>query len=860
MRSIQILSWNVHGRLALKLLDTKFRDIVSGCDIMLVQETGLRPGQEDALVLPTGFDVCAVCRPDSEYLSQSGGGVAAIYRSSLPVLCRADVHATDIMMIELDDVWLLNCYVPPQQSPWFKGVRVSPWQAITEILTACTVGGQAVIIAGDLNARTASRNAVLGPIRSSPDEGRVCSHGRELLDTCDEFGLSILNGSSCQLVDSIPRYTSFQHSGNSVIDYVVASQDLFAQRRVRQLLVHDHSCYDQWSDHAPLRFMFDMVEPAVLSRLALPVKEKTPSRLHEHGAAESGNISALDAALDALLARPPTLDDAVRELYGCVTMRGTYVQLRVVALRVSLDDGTSLYSVGIWWGQHAPNNTALYVPGMPTPRRADLYAVLAALAGADGTIPLHLIVTSEFVIRAICHWCPAWARADWNCEDNDILRDIVYLIQCRRAPLKFSIEHNGSLSDRAEAARDLALSLPAQPDGPAHAAVYTGTIRDCPVAPQHTGGEPVTHLDLLKVFTTLRPCSMPRREARFQQIPSVAEGAPRSLVRAEWKRLDVRLQALVSAQTDGNWWREYKALTAPKRRPPRVSAAELREVFMTRMNTPSILPAGFDLARKVANDLWARTAPSRTEDLTPEGFFRRRFTVRDIGGVKERIRANGLHKACGPDGIGYRELLRIDDEDLRMLFQHCVDDLDAPQRCLVSYLAAMGKKGKDLSDPNNYRTIGLESALVKFLTFLIDRRLREWEESRNILPPSQNGFRKGHRTNNNAFVLRTAIDEARSKDRTLYVLFVDLTNAFPSVNQPTLWRKLHLWGAQGPVIDWLRMLYSRMRYVGAGQRRTSARAAAARLHVGRSQCLSLTTTTLHSAYVSATLHSMEKGD
>lgn len=245
----------------------------------------------------------------------------------------------------------------------------------------------------------------------------------------------------------------------------------------------------------------------------------------------------------------------------------------------------------------------------------------------------------------------------------------------------------------------------------------------------------------------------------------------------------------------------------------RVSAAELREVFMTRMNTPSILPTGFDLARKVANDLWARAAPSRTEDLTPEGFFRRRFTVQDIGGVKERIRANGLHKARGPDGIGYRELLRIDDEDLRMLFQQCVDDLDAPERCLVSYLAAMGKKGKDLSDPNNYRTIGLESALVKFLTFLIDRRLREWEESRKILPPSQNGFRKGHRTNNNAFVLRTAIDEARSKDRTLYVLFVDLTNAFPSVNQPTLWRKLHLWGAQGPVIDWLRMLYSRMRYV-----------------------------------------------
>lgn len=37
-------------------------------------------------------------------------------------------------------------------------------------------------------------------------------------------------------------------------------------------------------------------------------------------------------------------------------------------------------------------------------------------------------------------------------------------------------------------------------------------------------------------------------------------------------------------------------------------------------------------------------------------------------------------------------------------------------------------------------------------------------------------------------------------------------NAFPWVNQPTLWSKLLQRGASGPLIDWFRLLYSQLRY------------------------------------------------
>lgn len=91
--------------------------------------------------------------------------------------------------------------------------------------------------------------------------------------------------------------------------------------------------------------------------------------------------------------------------------------------------------------------------------------------------------------------------------------------------------------------------------------------------------------------------------------------------------------------------------------------------------------------------------------------------------------------------------------------------------------------------------------------------MREWADDENIIPPLQNGFRTGYRTENNIFTLRTVIDQARAHNETVWVAFVDLTNAFPSVDQSVLWAKLRAWGAGGPLFDWMRMLYDRMQYI-----------------------------------------------
>jgi hypothetical protein len=63
------------------------------------------------------------------------------------------------------------------------------------------------------------------------------------------------------------------------------------------------------------------------------------------------------------------------------------------------------------------------------------------------------------------------------------------------------------------------------------------------------------------------------------------------------------------------------------------------------------------------------------------------------------------------------------------------------------------------------------------------------------------------------FILRCAIDRARALGKPLFVVFADLSNAFPSTDQATLWLKMRAAGAGGAIFDWLRMLYRRMTYI-----------------------------------------------
>jgi hypothetical protein len=124
----------------------------------------------------------------------------------------------------------------------------------------------------------------------------------------------------------------------------------------------------------------------------------------------------------------------------------------------------------------------------------------------------------------------------------------------------------------------------------------------------------------------------------------------------------------------------------------------------------------------------------------------------------------------------------------------------------MSLLIGILKKDKDATDPSSYRLIALECCMLKMLTLIIDRRIREGATDIGVIPQTQNGFQDSLRTNDNVFVLLCLIDKAQSLKKPLYVAYLDLKNAFSGTDRSILWVKLATMGVSGPMIEWLKIL------------------------------------------------------
>ena len=230
------------------------------------------------------------------------------------------------------------------------------------------------------------------------------------------------------------------------------------------------------------------------------------------------------------------------------------------------------------------------------------------------------------------------------------------------------------------------------------------------------------------------------------------------------------------------------------------------------MNAPKTLPDCFDAACHAQNTQAAKEIPDVTVDTTVEQFFDSPFTVEDIDDTKVEIQKHPSNSAAGIEEIHYKEIVKMDSVKLCHLINLCISTRACPTTWIVSILIGILKRYKPSDDPNSYRTICLESCMLEFVTLLIMRRVIKWADLRKLIPPSQNGFRKDYRTNNNAFILRCAIEKAKAMGKTLYVATVDITNAFPSTDHATLWLKLKMLGMSGKLFDWIRMIYALMQY------------------------------------------------
>ena len=140
------------------------------------------------------------------------------------------------------------------------------------------------------------------------------------------------------------------------------------------------------------------------------------------------------------------------------------------------------------------------------------------------------------------------------------------------------------------------------------------------------------------------------------------------------------------------------------------------------------------------------------------------------------------------------------------LFNLIFDSSYYPETWNHGLIHPIHKNGSKM-DPSNYWGITLKSSLGKLFSSLIYNRIENEIESKDILSPSQTGFRKNYRTTDHIFTLFSLIKKTLCKGKCLYTCFVDFRKAYGSIYQKRLLHRLEEIGLIGKILDIIKSMY-----------------------------------------------------
>ena len=156
--------------------------------------------------------------------------------------------------------------------------------------------------------------------------------------------------------------------------------------------------------------------------------------------------------------------------------------------------------------------------------------------------------------------------------------------------------------------------------------------------------------------------------------------------------------------------------------------------------------------------------------------------------IQDAIGSMKNNKSPGMDGIPaevYKHGGPALTDELHKLFQLIWTRESVPQEFKDSNILPIYKRKGGRSSCDNYRGISLLSTAGKILARILLRRLLE-NVTENTLSESQCGFRPGRGTSDMIFVARQLQEKSREQNQPLYMIFLDLTKAFDTVNREGL--------------------------------------------------------------------------
>ena len=279
IKDLKVCSWNIHGyksrQIGNKLHSEDFLNIIKDQDIISLTETHIHDEILEHLSIPGYKRICHKNRVKNEKSRTAAGGIAIFVKECLEKSF-SNVYSDneDTIWVTLKNdasnnasrkIFLASLYISPTARNTEKA------QKLLETIASFQAKGE-VLISGDFNARTSNKNDIIAPDKFDDEleieiEGKymernsqdktINKRGEDLLDLCKSLDLRIANGR--KIGDPFGNYTCLKWNGNSVVDYLLTSNDIFDH--VPTFKVGDY--YPLLSDHCPLFYNLEVPQDSV---------------------------------------------------------------------------------------------------------------------------------------------------------------------------------------------------------------------------------------------------------------------------------------------------------------------------------------------------------------------------------------------------------------------------------------------------------------------------------------------------------------------------------------------------------------------------------------------------------------------
>ena len=165
------------------------------------------------------------------------------------------------------------------------------------------------------------------------------------------------------------------------------------------------------------------------------------------------------------------------------------------------------------------------------------------------------------------------------------------------------------------------------------------------------------------------------------------------------------------------------------------------------------------------------------------------FTAEEI---KSAIRSLKNNRSVGDDQIK-AEILKSAPDILHKLLADIYNNIsetgEHPPELTLGIITPIQKPGKPKGPVQNLRPIMLLSMIRKVLAVCIKKRIVDKLDAE--IPPSQAAYRAGRSTTEHVFAAKVSVEKAvTSANYPIYLLILDMSKAFDTVNRSTLMQEL----------------------------------------------------------------------